>query len=147
MMLQGMVISPKTSHKFLGVLLDQDLRWHQQADYTLGKASKWIMTYQRLARVAGSINPCLMRQLFTAVTVPKMMYTMDMWPMPSRQWEGAKRCIGSVGIANKMALLQRVAVLAITGAMHTMVTDVLNLHADLMLMRLMIHRLCQQTTL
>ena len=45
MMLQGAVISPKASHKFLGVMLDQELRWHQKADYALGKALKWIMGY------------------------------------------------------------------------------------------------------
>ena len=45
MTLQGTIISPKASHKFLGVMLDQDLRWHQQADYAIGKASKWIMAY------------------------------------------------------------------------------------------------------
>ena len=76
-----------------------------------------------------------------------MMYTMDVWLMPPRWWEGAKRCIGSVGMVNKMVSLQRVVALAITGTMCTMVTDILNLHTDLMLMWLMIHRLCQQATL
>ena len=40
MTLQGTIISPKASHKFLGIILDQDLQWHQQANYTIGKASK-----------------------------------------------------------------------------------------------------------
>ena len=45
MTLQGAIISLKASHKFLGVMLNQELRWHQQADYALGKSSKWIMAY------------------------------------------------------------------------------------------------------
>ena len=45
MTLQGTVILLKASHKFLGIMLDQDLRWHQQANYAIGKASKWIMAY------------------------------------------------------------------------------------------------------
>ena len=44
-MLQGTVILPKASHKFLGIMLNQDLWWHQQANYAIGKALKWIMAY------------------------------------------------------------------------------------------------------
>ena len=147
MTLQGTVISPKASHKFLGVMLNQDLLWHQQADYAIGKASKWIMAYRRLARVATGVNLWLMRQLYMAVTIPKMMYTIEVWLTPLQQQDGAKKCTGSVGMVNRLASLQRVAALAITGAMHTTATDVIDLHADLLPMRLATHRLCQQATL
>ena len=106
MTLQGTVISPKDSHKFLGIMLNQDLRWHRQADYAIGKALKWIMAYWRLARVASRVNLWLMRQLYTAVVIPKMMYAIDIWLTPPWQQDGAKRCTGSVGMVNRLASLQ-----------------------------------------
>ena len=142
MMLQGAIITPAASHKFLGVMIDQELCWHQQADYALGRASKWIMAYQWLARVASSINLQLMRQLYTAVAIPKMTYAIDVWLMPPRKQVGAKRHTGSINITNRFATLQRTATLAITRAMCTTATNVLDLHVGLLPMRLALHRLC-----
>ena len=88
-----------------------------------------------------------MRQLYTAVAIPKMMYAINVWLTPPWQWDGAKGCTSSVGMVNRLASLQRVAALAITGAMRTTVTDVINLHADLLPMQLVTHRLCQWATL
>ena len=62
MLLQGCTINPQTSHKFLGVMIDQELRWRQQPDYTLAKATKWTLSFQRLARPAMGIS--LQLQLF-----------------------------------------------------------------------------------
>ena len=45
MTLQGVIISLKALHKFLGVMLDQELWWHQQVDYAIGKVLTWIMVY------------------------------------------------------------------------------------------------------
>ena len=82
-----------------------------------------------------------------AVAIPKMMYAIDVWLTLPRQWDGAKRRTGSVGMVNRLASLQRVAVLVITGAMHTTATDVIDLHTDLLPMWLVTHRLCQQAAL
>ena len=60
MALQGLLIKPSTSHKFLGVLLDQELRWQHQADYMLGKVLKWLLAFCRLARTASGVNLQLM---------------------------------------------------------------------------------------
>ena len=105
------------------------------------------MAYRRLARVTSGVNLWLMRQLYTAVMIPKMMYAITVWLTLPRQWDGAKRCTGSVGMTNRLASLQRVAVLVITGAMCTTATDMIDLHVDLLPMWLVTHRLCQQAAL
>ena len=91
MVLQGAIITPAASHKFLGIMIDQELCWHQQADFSLGRASKWVMAYRRLARAASGINLRLMRQLYTVVAIPKMTYAIDVWLTPPRKRDGAKR--------------------------------------------------------
>ena len=88
-----------------------------------------------------------MRQLYTVVAILKMTYAIDVWLMPPRKRDGAKRYTGSVNITNRFATLQRMAVLAITGAMRTTATDVLDLHVGLLPMHLALHRLCHRATL
>jgi hypothetical protein len=46
------VIQPTTSHKFLGVLIDQELRFKEHANYALQKGNKWMGRYRRLAKVS-----------------------------------------------------------------------------------------------
>ena len=147
MSLRGSLIKPSTSHKFLGVQLDQELRWKRQADYALGKASKWMLAFRRLARMASGVNLRLMWRLYHAVTILKMTYAVDVWYTPLHRKEGAKKDSGSVGITNKLVSLQRMAALAITGALHSTATDVLDLHAGTQPVRLLLHRLCRWAAL
>ena len=147
MALQGSLIKPSTSHKFLGVLLDQELRWQHQADYALGKASKWLLAFRKLAWTASGVNLWLMRQLYHAVAIPKMAYAVDIWYTPLRRKEGAKKDSGSVGIANKLASLQQIATLVITGALRSTATDILDLHAGTWPVRLLLLRLCHRAAL
>ena len=147
MTLRGTAITPQTSHKFLGVMLDQELRWREQADYALSKAAKWTLAFRRLARPTSGVNLRLMRQMYSAVAIPKVVYAADVWYTPTRKKEGASRLSGSVGITNKLASIQRMAAIAITGAMRTTATDILDLHAGLTPIPLMLHRICHRATL
>jgi len=49
MVLQGTNLVPQPTHKFLGVMLDQELQWNHQANYAIAKASKWTLAAQQLA--------------------------------------------------------------------------------------------------
>ena len=137
MLLQGCVITLQESHKFLGVMIDQELRWQQQADYALAKATKWTLAFRRLARPATGVNLQLMHQMYCAVALPKMMYAAEVWYTPMHKREGAGKTSGSVGIMRRMALMQWMASMAITGALRTTPTDLLDLHAGLWPIHLM----------
>ena len=113
MLLQGCIIALQESHKLLGVMIDQELRWQQQADYALEKATKWTLAFRRLARPTMGVNLWLMRQMYCAVVLPKMMYVADVWYMPTHKREGAEKTSGSVGITRRMASMQRMASMAI----------------------------------
>ena len=58
---------------------DQGLQWGPQANYVIAKATKWTLVFRRLACPSTGIQPRLMRQLFNAVMVPKMVYATDVW--------------------------------------------------------------------
>ncbi len=139
MQIGGISITPQPMHKFLGVMMDQELQWRQHADYALAKAAKWTLAFRQLARPASGIKLQLMQQMYNAVAVPKITYVADMWYTPKHKKVGATKNSRSVGITNRLASVQRMATLAITGAMRTMATDTLDLHAGIWPMDLMLH--------
>jgi hypothetical protein len=68
--------------KYLGVILDQELRFKEQAAYTISKGSKWAMQARRLSRPSSGMPHTYARQLWNAVAVPKMLYAADVWCNP-----------------------------------------------------------------
>jgi hypothetical protein len=101
LVLQGITITPQEAHKFIGIILDQELHWNQQADYAIAKAAKWTLAFRRLARPAAGIRPKLMRQLYNSVTMPKMTYTADVWYTPIYKLKGRKKSSSSIHVTRK----------------------------------------------
>ena len=98
MRLGGTRITPQPVHKFLGVMLDQELRWSQQANSALAKSTKLTLAFWRLAKSFSGVNLRLMWQLYHVVTVPKILYTVDVWLTPVHQKLHARKSSGSVSV-------------------------------------------------
>src|SRR6266481_3168654 len=90
-----------TSHKFLGVLLDQELHWREKVEQVVAKATKWSLGACRLANLAMGILPWQMRQLYQVVAMPSFTYAADIWFMPILRcaWGGKSR--GAAGAARQ----------------------------------------------
>ncbi|KDQ26026.1 hypothetical protein PLEOSDRAFT_1045543 [Pleurotus ostreatus PC15] len=129
--LQGQEVIRKTCYKLLGVLLDKHLRWKEQTAAALSKTIQWINVFKRLGRVGGGISSRFLRQLYLAVAIPKLTYALDVWYTPVRLPEGKKRRVGSVQALKTLMKAQRVAALAISGAMRTTENNTLDIHAGL----------------
>ena len=91
------MISLQVSHRFLGVMVDQGLRWRQHVDHALAKLTKWTLAFRRLARPGSGIRMKLMRQIFCVVALLKMTYAADVWYMPTFRREVVKKTSRSVG--------------------------------------------------
>src|SRR5882672_7961481 len=123
-------------HKFLGVILDQELRWKDQVNSALAKGTKWVSQYRRLAKVSNGVSAKYMRRFYLTVAIPRMMYAADLFLVPqSGLTRGTKSFIGKLGH------VQRQAVLHIMGAMCTSPTDSLDAHADLLPFQLLTEKL------
>jgi hypothetical protein len=144
LILHDVTITPQQTHKFIGLLLDQELRWNHQATHAIAKATKWTLTFCRLARPAARIWPKIMRQLYNVVAVPKMTYAADVWYTPIYRLKDKMRNSRSVNAMKKLASIKRMATLAITGALCTTATDVLDLHANLLPVELLFHKVCHR---
>ena len=55
-------VQPTTTHKFLGMIIDQELRFKEHANYTLVKGTKFIDQYQQLERVTKGVAGRFMRK-------------------------------------------------------------------------------------
>ncbi|KIN94669.1 hypothetical protein M404DRAFT_83027, partial [Pisolithus tinctorius Marx 270] len=83
MMIRNAAITPVTTHRFLGVILDHELRWKTQAAQAIAKGTKQALLLRRISATSWGIPTKLMRQLYQAAVVPKVMYTAPVWIRPA----------------------------------------------------------------
>ena len=73
------VIEPTTSHKFSGVIMDQELCFKEHVNYALEKGNKFVGQYQRLTKPSKGTTANHMRQYYNTVAVPRMLYAADVF--------------------------------------------------------------------
>jgi hypothetical protein len=140
--LRGRVIQEVESYKYLGIMVDSKLRWGVQGRRAAAKATNWILMFRRLTRPSTGVSARLMRQLYLTVAIPKMTYGLDVWYTPPRLAIGKTRRKGSVGALRELEKVQRIAALAINGALRSTAGDTLDAHANLMPVDLMLEKVC-----
>jgi len=141
MTLCGVTIKSAPMHKFLGVLLDNELHWKAHAAYAIAKGAKYSVLLRRLSATSWGVPTKLICQLYLSVAIPKIMYAAAIWLHPSFAHPSDRRLCGSKGLARKIGSSQRTAALAITGAMRTTPTDSLDVHANLLPAHLMFQQI------
>ena len=147
MTIRGATIKPVPSHKFLGVILDQELRWKEHTAYAIAKGASYAMLLRCLSSPSHGISAKLIRQLYRTVAIPKMTYAASVWFQPMLHAGSPNSVRGSKGIAAKMTQIQRTAALAITGAMRTSPTDSIEAHANLLPIPLLLQSLLFRSSL
>ena len=142
LLLDGQRVQEVQSYKYLGIQVDANLRWKEQAQRATANATKWILQFRRLTKPSTGVRAKLMRQLYLAVALPKITYGVDVWYTPSTKQAGATRNTGSVGILRNLQRVQRIASLAITGTLRSSPNDFVNVHARTFPMELALLKAC-----
>jgi ribonuclease HI len=132
----GHVIQEVQSYKYLGIQIDAQLRWKEQAQRAVANATKWLLQYRRLTRPSSGTSAKLMRQLYLAVALPKITYGLDVWYTPPNKPVGQTKNSGSVAVLRQLQKTQRIASLAIIGALRTTPNDFADIHAGILPMEL-----------
>src|ERR1700679_3602647 len=130
--IEGQTIEETETFKYLGIQIDNQLRWKEQTQRAIANATKWLLQYRRLTRPSTGTGAKLMRQLYVSVALPKITYGIDIWYTPPFKLIGHFRNSGSVGALRQLQKTQRIATLAITGALRTTPTDTLDAHAGVL---------------
>jgi len=140
-------ITTVNSHKFLGVILDRELRFKEHAAYATGKGTKWVLQTRRLAKMAKGMEGEFTRRLFYAVAAKRMLYAADVWCSIGVDGSGKETTRGMDGVIKKLESVQHQAAIQITGALKDTPTDLLFAHADMLPMRELIKSACQDAAL
>lgn len=145
--IRGSNIDPVPNHCFLGIMVDQELKWKTHAAHAIAKGARHAMMLRRLSSTTWGIPLKLMRQLYQATVVPRITYGASVWIQPSYKPSlgGTKR--GSRGITKKIMTIQRTAAIAATGAMRTSPTDSLFVHAHLQPVPILFQKTLHNTAL
>ena len=142
LLLEGQLVQQVSSFKYLGIQIDANLRWKEQAQRATANATKWILQFRRLTRVSSGIKAKLMRQLYLAGALPKISYGIDVWYTPPSKPIGYTRNTGSVGALRNLEKIQRMATLAITGTLRSSPNNYVDVHANVLPMDLALLKAC-----
>jgi ribonuclease HI len=140
--LPEITVEPMQNTKYLGIILDQNLKWGPQLAHIQGKGLKWAMQIKRLTRLTWSLTPKGTRKLYVSVALPWIMYRINVWctPIHGKSASGSRK--GSVNFIKKLTTVQRAGALAITGGFRTSPTDSLDVHTALLPMELRVQKAC-----
>ena len=144
LVLPNQTIAAKADHKFLGLIIDHRLRFNAHLASAIEKGTKWVVQFRRVAKVTAGISPALVKKLYLAMAIPSMLYAVDVFIDPLRG-SGMGRTKGSIGAIRKLSTIHRQALLLSTGGMKTTATDVLQVHANIPPLDIIIDRICQHS--
>ena len=142
LVLPSVTIEPTQSAKYLGIVLDQNLKWTQQAASVRGKGSKWAAQIKRLTRPTWGLTPNGAWKLYVGIALPRILYGIDVWCTPIHGRNASEHRKGSVAAIKKLASVQHAGAIAITGGFRTSPMDTLDAHAALLPIDLKIERAC-----
>src|ERR1700678_2483786 len=64
---------------YLGVILDNKLRYKQHTDYALAKGTEWEARIRSIAKMARGVRGSFIKRLYHSVGPAKMLYAADIW--------------------------------------------------------------------
>lgn len=149
MTIEGQTICPQRSTKYLGVIVDNQLCFHEHVTQAIAKGAKWTQAMKRMSRGSKGLPPHLVCRLYVNAAVPSFLCAVDIFltDCSARCRKTGDQLFLRQGPLRKLAGMQRQATLAAMGAMRTTATDAVEVHVNLPPFRLLIHKLCLQATI
>ncbi|KAF9037473.1 hypothetical protein BJ165DRAFT_1353400 [Panaeolus papilionaceus] len=120
-------IHPTPHAKFLGLIIDQELRWKKQNASVIAKTAEWISKFNRIARQKGGVAYRNIRRLFDAVAMPRILYGIEVFHPPKRS---GHRIRFSALERRLESMIGRAAVMVV-GGMSTSPRDAAIVHAGM----------------
>ena len=118
-------VTTTSTHKFLGVLLDNELWFQKHAALAIAKGEWWVseVNLKKLSKVMKGMHGMFTRRLFYSVTALSMLYAADVWCTQPARRLGTKTARGMGVAIRKMESIQRKAALQVTRALRTTPSD------------------------
>ena len=127
--IEGHVTKPVKSHKFLSIIIDEEMWFKEQLASAVAKGTKYPLACHRLAKPSLGIKNKFTHLLFNSIIVPKMLYGVDVWGAKMVAEMGKR-----AGRKGQGRVLERVLwthAITSSGAMRTTATDAAVAHTNL----------------
>ncbi|KAG9217966.1 hypothetical protein CCMSSC00406_0010284 [Pleurotus cornucopiae] len=125
-------------------LEEYTIRSAEQEAAALAKARDWISRFTWLARPSQGITAKYARQLYKAITLPRIMYGAEIYLTPPRraltEQQRSKGMRTQRAIVGKLAATQRQAMLMVTSGMQSTASNVLEVITGYLPFHLMVER-------
>lgn len=138
--INNQTISEVHLYKYLGILVDSQLRWKEQDQRAIANATKWPLQYRRLMKPSTGTSAKLMRQLYLSVALPKITYGLDVWFTPPNKEPGQTKNLGSSTFLCQLQKTQRITLLEITSTLCTTPNEFVDAHAGILPIDLTLHK-------
>ena len=135
------IMAPISSYKYLVVIFNPKLCWSLQLTKVLTIATFWSSRIWCLSKSASSMSTPGIKQLYNTVAIPRFTYGMGVWYMYLHKPINLGKMCGSVGITNKLCLVQQKVAKVITGRLSTTVGDIMDIHSYILPIDLVFFRL------
>jgi ribonuclease HI len=109
LLLSGKELAFTKKEKYLGVILDDKLNWTAHCEEKINKAIKTLTLCRRAVGKTWGFTPKVMHWVYTAVVRPMLSYAAVIWIAALRK----------ATVLKGLEKVQRLALLAITGAFHS----------------------------
>ena len=77
LVVNGVTIRAQETVKYLGLMVDRTLRWHEQCEAARAKGMATLLAISRLTRPTFGMPHKYVRRLFKAVAIPRMEYALE----------------------------------------------------------------------
>ncbi|KAG1729344.1 uncharacterized protein EDB91DRAFT_1060003 [Suillus paluster] len=148
-MIRDHMIHPSHSHKFIGVIIDENLNFKEHVSYALAKGTKYMMACNQMIHLTKGICSRLMKSLYKGVIISKMLYAADIWcsGLISKGRGKLLNGKGARGFTSQMARVQRMATLLMTRGMRSTASDLLDTHTNILPFQQTLQKICFKATL
>lgn len=123
-------VKPTSKSKYLGLILDTQLRWKPHTEHIQGKTNKSIQALSSLAGSTWGMGLKDIRQIYQAVVVPQIFYASSAWGVNKTTKEGHTK-----QLTTTLGSIQAKAARVIGGAFKATSIPALNVEMHLLPMK------------
>ena len=138
--IDGHITKPVKSHKFLGIIIDEELLFKEQLASAVAKGTKYALACRHLAKPFLGVKNKFNHLLFNSIIIPKMLYGVNIWG--ARMVAKLGKRAGRKGQGRVLERVLRTHAITASGAMCTTATDAAVTHADLTPMPFTLQKVC-----
>ncbi|XP_055714430.1 uncharacterized protein LOC129808685 [Phlebotomus papatasi] len=133
-LLEGTIIEIKQEVKYLGLMLDSKLTWNAHITYITNKAIKALWTCRKMVGQKWGLKPHIIVWIYESIVRPIIAYGCLVWWKKTQQTKAT----------NQLQKVQRLACLAVTGAMRSCPTAAMEAILDIVPLQIFLQKTATQ---